>query len=168
MDFFRYVRNNDDKALRRQAERIHLQSSSVTANASANVSATEGTPSNGDQVSSDKSISIIEGATPNDDGKSVESQKKSSESNTKKDLADEEDDDDLGEDTVEQMWDKDINDVIKLGEVGGKSSDDEDSRYDRFRISEKKLKEKEGKKDDEKENGAMKLDAKSKTDKLEK
>lgn len=56
--------------------------------------------------------------------------------------AEEEDDDDYPPDGSDKLWDdvdKDLGDILRETEAGGKSSDDEDSRYDRFRNSDKKL-----------------------------
>jgi len=161
------VRDNDDKALRRQAERIHLQSSSTSIN-STNATATNNTsdnaktsPSNSEpQVSATPATATVDnnGVCGTEYIKIVEEEKSSSlesEKNVKdsKTNQGDEDDDDYRAHGVDKIiWDdvdKDLGDILRESEAGAsKSSDDEDSRYDRFRNSDKKQpgKEKENEK----------------------
>jgi len=163
------VRDNDDKALRRQAERIHLQSSS-----SANVNSTNSTAINTETAKNsplniEPQISTNTASTTmaNDNNGvcdmeyKIEEEKSNLESEKglikdgKDNQGDEDDDDDYrghGEDKMN--WDdvdKDLGDILRDTEAAAsKSSDDEDSRYDRFRNSDKKQsgKEKENEKNE--------------------
>jgi len=161
----RYVRDNDDKALRRQAERIHLQSSSST-----NVNSTTSTVANNTSdnaktspVNSEPQVSTtpVSTAADNNGGteyikieeeksNSLESEKNVKDS--KNNQGDEDDDDYRAHGSDKMIWDdvdKDLGDILRESEAGAsKSSDDEDSRYDRFRNSDKKQpgKEKENEK----------------------
>lgn len=180
----RYVRDNDDKALRRQAERIHLQSSSSS---SANLNSTNLTaintletsktsPTNSEPQASTNTTQVV--ITIDNNGVSdteyikIEEEKSNSmesEKNAKdgkNNQGDEDDDDDYrahGDDKL--TWDdvdKDLGDILRESEAGAsKSSDDEDSRYDRFRNSDKKQqsgKEKESEKNEvEDKNGNNKI-----------
>ncbi|TGZ55962.1 Uncharacterized protein DBV15_08031 [Temnothorax longispinosus] len=163
----RYVRDNDDKALRRQAERIHLQSSSAT-----NVNSTNSTVTNSTSdtaktspVTSDPQVSATPVSTAADNNGvsgpeyiTIEEEKSSnldSEKNakdSKNNQGDEDDDDYRAHGSDKIIWDdvdKDLGDILRESEAGAsKSSDDEDSRYDRFRNSDKKQpgKEKENEK----------------------
>lgn len=168
----RYVRDNDDKALRRQAERIHLQtssSSSVNLNSTnstaINASETSKTsPANSEPQASTNTTQVVITIDNNGVGdpeyikieeeksNSMESEKNAKDG--KNNQGDEDDDDDYrahGDDKL--TWDdvdKDLGDILRESEAGAsKSSDDEDSRYDRFRNSDKKQqsgKEKESEK----------------------
>ncbi|XP_076643722.1 uncharacterized protein LOC143353974 isoform X3 [Halictus rubicundus] len=170
----RYVRDNDDKALRRQAERIHLQSSSSanTTSAPNTVNTTENikSPNSSEPPSANNSLVVTtpDGTNATESGKPVEQKGNVSEpekniKESKNGQAEEEDDDDYQGDSADKLWDdvdKDLGDILRETEAGGKSSDDEDSRYDRFRNSDKKLqhpgkdKERDNEKNeiDEKEN----------------
>lgn len=154
----RYVRDNDDKALRRQAERIHLQSSS-----SANVNSTNPATINTSETAKSSPVNVepqvltstASTTVTNDNGTcdmeyiKIEEEKSNLESEKsltkdgKDNQIDEDDDDDYrahGEDKM--AWDdvdKDLGDILRESEAAAsKSSDDEDSRYDRFRNSDKK------------------------------
>ncbi|CAK9810133.1 hypothetical protein ANTQUA_LOCUS6313 [Anthophora quadrimaculata] len=153
----RYVRDNDDKALRRQAERIHLQSSSSTNTTSTPnaVNSTENakSPTNSEPPSANNTLSVTtsDGTTTTESSK-VNEQKgpvepEKSIKDSKNGQAEEEDDDYPG-DNGDKLWDdveKDLGDILRETEAGGKSSDDEDSRYDRFRNSDKKQQHSSGK-----------------------
>ncbi|KAL6426147.1 hypothetical protein ACFW04_009009 [Cataglyphis niger] len=192
----RYVRDNDDKALRRQAERIHLQSSSSS---SVNLNSTNSTAINTSEISKTSPANSEPQASTNttqvvitldnngvsdaeyirieeEKSNSMESEKNAKDG--KNNQGDEDDDDDYrahGDDKL--TWDdvdKDLGDILRESEAGAsKSSDDEDSRYDRFRNSEaKKLqsgKEKESEKNEvEDKNGNNKIkDLKVKTEKTD-
>lgn len=154
------MRDNDDKALRRQAERIHLQSSSSS---SANLNSTNSTAINASETSKTSPANSEQAATnttqivvtldnngvgdadyikiEEEKSNSMESEKNAKDG--KNNQGDEDDDDDYrahGDDKL--TWDnvdKDLGDILRENEAGGsKSSDDEDSRYDRFRNSDKK------------------------------
>ncbi|XP_071563838.1 uncharacterized protein [Temnothorax nylanderi] len=163
----RYVRDNDDKALRRQAERIHLQSSSATNVNSTNSTVTNSTSDNAkaSPVNSDPQVSATPVSTAADNNGvsgteyiKIEEEKSSnldSEKNpkdSKNNQGDEDDDDYRAHGNDKIIWDdvdKDLGDILRESEAGAsKSSDDEDSRYDRFRNSDKKQpgKEKENEK----------------------
>lgn len=191
---FRYVRDNDDKALRRQAERIHLQSSSSS---SANVNSTSSavntpevtktSPVNSEpQVSTsitpatatvdNNSVNDVEYIKIDDDkSNSMESEKNAKEN--KNNQGDEDDDDDYRAHGVDKLnWDdvdKDLGDILRESEAGAsKSSDDEDSRYDRFRNSDKKqqsAKEKENTKNesDDKNGNSKAKDARITIEKID-
>lgn len=180
----RYVRDNDDKALRRQAERIHLQSSSSS---SVNLNSTNSTAINTSEISKTSPANSEPQASTNttqvvitidnngvsdaeyirieeEKSNSMESEKNAKDG--KNNQGDEDDDDDYrahGDDKL--TWDdvdKDLGDILRESEAGAsKSSDDEDSRYDRFRNSDKKLqsgKEKESEKNEvEDKNGNNKI-----------
>ncbi|CAD1473415.1 unnamed protein product, partial [Heterotrigona itama] len=182
----RYVRDNDDKALRRQAERIHLQSSSSTNNTStANTVNTENakSPTNSEPPSTNNTLPVTttDGTNTTELVKAIE-QKGTIESeknmkDNKNGPAEEEDDDDYPGDSGDKLWDdvdKDLGDILRETEAGGKSSDDEDSRYDRFRNSDKKQqhsgkdKERDSEKNeiDEKEN-VKKQELKVKIEKID-
>lgn len=184
------MRDNDDKALRRQAERIHLQSSS----SSTSVNPTSATASNTTEVAKASPVNSEPQVSANattvitidnngicdpeyikieeDKSSNVESEKKDNKSNQ----GDEDDDDDYRAHVGDKMtWDdvdKDLGDILRESEAGAsKSSDDEDSRYDRFRNSDKKQpgKEKENEKNeglDDKSGNKIK-DAKIKIEKLD-
>ncbi|XP_012224116.1 DNA ligase 1 isoform X2 [Linepithema humile] len=188
----RYVRDNDDKALRRQAERIHLQSSS----SSTSVNPTSATASNTLEVAKTSpvnsepqvSANITSVVTLDNNGVcdveyiKIEEEKSSnveSEKNLKdgkSNQGDEDDDDDYrahgGDKRTWDDVDKDLGDILRESEAGAsKSSDDEDSRYDRFRNSDKKQpgKEKENEKNeilDDKSGNKIK-DAKIKIEKID-
>lgn len=155
--YCRYVRDNDDKALRRQAERIHLQSSSVTNVNSTNSTVTNNTSDNAktSPVNSEPQISAapVSAAADNngvcgteiyikieEEKSSLESEKNAKDS--KNNQGDEDDDDYRAHSSDKIIWDdvdKDLGDILRESEAGAsKSSDDEDSRYDRFRNSDKK------------------------------
>ncbi|XP_032688591.1 zinc finger CCCH domain-containing protein 13-like isoform X2 [Odontomachus brunneus] len=158
----RYVRDNDDKALRRQAERIHLQSSSssssanVNSNNSAVINSSETvktSPVNSEpQASASTTLpaaTIDNNGTRGSEYAKIEEQKSNgseSEKNmkeSKSNQGDEDDDDDYRTHGVDKStWDdvdKDLGDILRENEAAAsKSSDDEESRYDRFRNSEKK------------------------------
>lgn len=158
----RYVRDNDDKALRRQAERIHLQSSSssssanVNSNNSAAVNSSEvakASPVNSEPQASASTtlatVTVDNNGTRGTEYAKVEEQKSNGselEKNTKEaksNQADEDDDDDYrahgGDKSTWDDVDKDLGDILRESEAAAsKSSDDEDSRYDRFRNSDKK------------------------------
>lgn len=165
----RYVRDNDDKALRRQAERIHLQSSSSTNVNSTNSTVTNNTSDNAktSPVNSEPQVSATPVSTAADNNSvcgteyikieeekssSLESEKNAKDS--KNNQGDEDDDDYRAHGSDKIIWDdvdKDLGDILRESEAGAsKSSDDEDSRYDRFRNSDKKQpgKEKENEKSD--------------------
>lgn len=176
---FRYVRDNDDKALRRQAERIHLQSSSsVNVSLTSNTSTTsaEGVktePVNPATPSAPGgSVPVPANAVSTEGSKGPADVEKAVKIADKETVGDEEEDDE----SADKMWedvDKDLGDILQEVEPGTKSSDDEDSRYDRFRNSEKKLhnkdKEREaGDKETEDKDGAKKIEGKIKIDKPEK
>lgn len=165
----RYVRDNDDKALRRQAERIHLQSSSSTNVNSTNSTVTNNTSDNAktSPVNSEPQVSATPVSTAADNNSvcgteyiKIEEEKSSSlesEKNvkdSKNNQGDEDDDDYRAHGSDKIIWDdvdKDLGDILRESEAGAsKSSDDEDSRYDRFRNSDKKQpgKEKENEKSD--------------------
>lgn len=160
----RYVRDNDDKALRRQAERIHLQSSSsspanvISINSTApNSEVTKTSPISSEPQTSANTTSVA--ATTDNNGTcdseyvKIEEQKSNtleSENNTKegKNQGDEDDDDDYrahgGDKLTWDDVDKDLGDILRESEAAAlKSSDDEESRYDRFRNSDKKQSGKE-------------------------
>lgn len=170
---YRYVRDNDDKALRRQAERIHLQSSSSTNNTSIPnaVNSTENakSPTHSEPPSANNTLPVTttDGTNTTESSKGPEPKGTVEAEKSLKDIksgqAEEDDDDDYPGDNGDKLWDdvdKDLGAILRETEVGGKSSDDEDSRYDRFRNSDKKQqhsgkdKEREGEKIeiDEKEN----------------
>lgn len=146
----RYVRDNDDKALRRQAERIHLQSSSSTNTITPNaVNSTENvkSPTSSEPPSANNTLptpttdgtDATESSKPIEQKGNVEPEK--SLKDNKNGQAEEDDDDDYQGDSSDKLWDdvdKDLGDILRETEAGGKSSDDEDSRYDRFRNSDKK------------------------------
>ncbi|XP_076665228.1 uncharacterized protein LOC143367370 isoform X2 [Andrena cerasifolii] len=149
----RYVRDNDDKALRRQAERIHLQSS-TSANAASvpnavNTTESVKSPLDSETPSANNTLSATtaDGTNATESCKPVEQKGAVSEpekitKDNKNGQAEEEDDDDYPPDGSDKLWDdvdKDLGDILRETEAGGKSSDDEDSRYDRFRNSDKKL-----------------------------
>lgn len=184
---FRYVRDNDDKALRRQAERIHLQTSSsvnvsLTSNMSTSVESLKTEPTNpptpslaGTATGATNNATSTDGAKADHRGP-VETEKSDK---VDKDVGgDEDDDDDYRGDSTDKIWDdvdKDLGDILQEVEPSAKSSDDEDSRYDRFRNSEKKLhnKEKErereaNEKEGDEKDGTKKSDGKVKTEKSEK
>ncbi|XP_033224303.1 protein split ends-like isoform X2 [Belonocnema kinseyi] len=144
----RYVRDNDDKALRRQAERIHLQTSTTTTPNSLNTSETaKSTTSeqpNSGSIASENEVSN----TTNDCEKASESKENEEENdevskNNKDTTVDEEDDDEeYGADSGDKLFDdvdKDLGNILREAEAGARSSDDEDSRYDRFRNTGKKV-----------------------------
>ncbi|KAL0134761.1 hypothetical protein PUN28_001496 [Cardiocondyla obscurior] len=164
----RYVRDNDDKALRRQAERIHLQSSSATNANSTNSTVTNSTSDNAktSPINSEPQVSATSASNVADNNSvcgteyvkieeeksnSIESEKNVKDS--KNNQGDEDDDDYRAHGSDKTIWDdvdKDLSDILRESEAGAKSSDDEDSRYDRFRNSDKKLagKEKENDKNE--------------------
>ncbi|XP_076179321.1 uncharacterized protein LOC143152748 isoform X4 [Ptiloglossa arizonensis] len=180
----RYVRDNDDKALRRQAERIHLQSSSSanttsTPNA-ANTTESTKSPTNSEPQSANNTLSTItaDGTNAAESGKPVEQKGNVSEpeKNTKDNKnglkAVEEEEDDYPADSSDKLWDdvdKDLGDILRETEAGGKSSDDEDSRYDRFRNSDKKQQHpgKDNEKNEIDEKGTIKKEVKVKLEKLD-
>ncbi|XP_053995359.1 G patch domain-containing protein 8-like isoform X2 [Hylaeus anthracinus] len=184
----RYVRDNDDKALRRQAERIHLQSSSSanttsTANA-ANTTENAKSPTNSEPQSANTTLSVITTDSTNaaESGKLVEQKgivsepEKNTKDNKNGPKADEEEDDDYPADGSNKLWDdvdKDLGDILRETEAGGKSSDDEDSRYDRFRNSDKKQqhsgkdKERDNEKNEIEEKDPLKKEVKVKLEKLD-
>ncbi|XP_012257120.2 zinc finger CCCH domain-containing protein 13 isoform X3 [Athalia rosae] len=183
----RYVRDNDDKALRRQAERIHLQTSSVNVSLTSNTTtATEGVKTELASPPAPTVTSANTTATTSVTGsEGVKTDHRSSTEGEKavkavgKNAAGEEDDeDDYRGDSTDKIWDdvdKDLGDILQEVEPSAKSSDDEDSRYDRFRNSEKKLhnKEKErereaNEKEGEDKDGIKKTDVKVKSEKSEK
>ncbi|XP_011645932.1 uncharacterized protein LOC105432700 isoform X2 [Pogonomyrmex barbatus] len=164
----RYVRDNDDKALRRQAERIHLQSSSTNVNSTAST-ATNNTSdiAKASPTNSEPQVSVTPTTTAGDnndvcgteyikmdDDKSNNLESEKNAKDNKNNQGDELDDDDYRAHGADKMiWDdvdKDLGDILRESEAGAsKSSDDEDSRYDRFRNSDKKQqpgKEKENEK----------------------
>ncbi|XP_076640347.1 uncharacterized protein LOC143352003 isoform X2 [Colletes latitarsis] len=170
----RYVRDNDDKALRRQAERIHLQSSS-SANTTSTPNAaiiTENTksPTNSEPQSASNTLSAIttdctnvaESSKPAEQkGNVSESEKSTKDSKNGIKVGEEEEDDDYPADSSDKLWDdvdKDLGDILRETEAGGKSSDDEDSRYDRFRNSDKK--QQHSGKDKERDNEKIEIDEK--------
>lgn len=151
------MRDNDDKALRRQAERIHLQSSSATNVNSTNSTVTNNTSDNAktSPVNSEPQVSATPVSTAADNNgvcgteyikieeeksNSLESEKNAKDS--KNNQGDEDDDDYRAHGSDKIIWDdvdKDLGDILRESEAGAsKSSDDEDSRYDRFRNSDKK------------------------------
>ncbi|XP_014487807.1 PREDICTED: uncharacterized protein DDB_G0283697-like isoform X3 [Dinoponera quadriceps] len=157
----RYVRDNDDKALRRQAERIHLQSSSSSSSANVNsnnsnaVNSSETVKASPVNSEPQASASTAPAATNDNNGTrgseyaKTEEQKSNgseSEKNTKEgksNQGDEDDDDDYhahgGDKSTWDDVDKDLGDILRESEAAAsKSSDDEESRYDRFRNSDKK------------------------------
>lgn len=163
------MRDNDDKALRRQAERIHLQSSSsvnVNSANSATTNTSETAKSSPPSVEQQVSAGSASATATNDNNGICDVEFKSEEEKSnleseksltkdgKDNQGDEDDDDDYrahGEDKM--AWDnvdKDLGDILRETEAAAsKSSDDEDSRYDRFRNSDKKQqsgKEKENEK----------------------
>lgn len=184
----RYVRDNDDKALRRQAERIHLQSSSSanttsTPNA-ANTTENAKSPTNSEPQSANNTLSVITTDSTNaaESGKLVEQKgivsepEKNTKDNKNGPKADEEEDDDYPADSSNKLWDdvdKDLGDILRETEAGGKSSDDEDSRYDRFRNSDKKQqhsgkdKERDNEKNEIEEKDPLKKEVKVKIEKLD-
>lgn len=153
----RYVRNNDDKRLRREAERIHLQTTSTnnsTTSNAANTSLENKNASNngelkGDDKADNSSISIENSTSEVADIAEESAQRKSSTAPTSGGEAkvnlkqpEVEDEEEYSIDNGDKLWDevnKDIGEILR--EVGAES-DDEDSRYDRFRNSEKLIKEK--------------------------
>ncbi|XP_043257866.1 zinc finger CCCH domain-containing protein 13 isoform X1 [Colletes gigas] len=170
----RYVRDNDDKALRRQAERIHLQSSS-SANTTSTPNAaiiTENTksPTNSEPQCASNTLSVIttdctnvvESSKPAEQkGNVSESEKNTKDSKNGIKVGEEEEDDDYPADSSDKLWDdvdKDLGDILRETEAGGKSSDDEDSRYDRFRNSDKK--QQHSGKDKERDNEKIEIDEK--------
>ncbi|XP_024947199.1 zinc finger protein on ecdysone puffs isoform X3 [Cephus cinctus] len=196
----RYVRDNDDKALRRQAERIHLQTS-TSANTSVASSSTPGTIETTKTSTADSpqpptssasgttsatatggtSNVVTENVKPADqkNGAAAESENKGKPE--AKEGHEEEDEDDYHVDGGDKLWDdvdKDLGVILRETEPGTKSSDDEDSRYDRFRNSDTKLqllqhgKEKERdneqKEVEDKDVTAKKTEVKVKIEKLEK
>ncbi|XP_017893046.1 uncharacterized protein LOC108632776 isoform X3 [Ceratina calcarata] len=180
----RYVRDNDDKALRRQAERIHLQSSSTNNTTTLNVmNNTESTksPTNLEPPSASNTLpaATTDGINTNESGK-VNEQKGAVEpekiiKDSKNAQPEEDDDDDFVGDGGDKLWDdvdKDLGEILREAEAAAKSSDDEDSRYDRFRNSDKKQqhsgkdKESETNETDEKEN-TIKPETKIKTEKID-
>lgn len=172
----KYVRDNDDKALRRQAERIHLQTStSTTPPNSLNTSENSKDPAGSDLVNSGSTASETEVSNVTaDSGKTKESKGNGEESektnkNSKENQVDEEDEDEYGVDSGDKLFDdvdKDLGNILREAEAGARSSDDEDSRYDRFRNTGKKQhgKEKNGdeKPVEEKEPVVKKLETKPK------
>lgn len=178
------MRDNDDKALRRQAERIHLQSSSSanttsTPNA-ANTTESTKSPTNSEPQSANNTLSTItaDGTNAAESGKPVEQKGNVSEpeKNTKDNKnglkAVEEEEDDYPADSSDKLWDdvdKDLGDILRETEAGGKSSDDEDSRYDRFRNSDKKQQHpgKDNEKNEIDEKGTIKKEVKVKLEKLD-
>ncbi|XP_043471180.1 DBIRD complex subunit ZNF326 isoform X3 [Leptopilina heterotoma] len=151
----RYVRDNDDKALRRQAERIHLQSSSSTTTTnSLNTSENAKGSVNADQPNSDSVASGNEESTKaNSDNGTMHEESKDDEEeeedvdnekatkNNKETENEEEDEDEYGVDSGDKLFDdvdKDLGNILREAETGARSSDDEDSRYDRFRNTGKK------------------------------
>ncbi|XP_023290307.1 TRAF3-interacting protein 1 [Orussus abietinus] len=162
----RYVRDNDDKALRRQAERIHLQTSStVSTNATSNsVNAAEilkTEPSSPEPSASANGATTTGAEAAESSAETKDSEEKTSESVAplkkeviNKSAQDEEDDEDYQGDGGDKLWDdvdKDLGDILRETEPGAKSSDDEDSRYDRFRNSEKKSQQEKENEEDAKE-----------------
>lgn len=136
--------------MRRQAERIHLQSSSSTNTTTPNaVNSTENakSPTNSEPLSANNTLptTTTDGTDATESGKPIE-QKGNVEpekniKDNKNGQAEEDDDDDYPADSSDKLWDdvdKDLGDILRETEAGGKSSDDEDSRYDRFRNSDKK------------------------------
>lgn len=166
--------------MRRQAERIHLQSSSSTTTSnSLNTSENAKGSVNSDPPNSDSVASGNEETkAPSDNGNLNESKEDDAESekatkNNKENEANEEDEDEdeeYGVDSGDKLFDdvdKDLGNILREAETGARSSDDEDSRYDRFRNTGKKqhTKEKngEGKQIDDKETVVKKSESKPKT-----
>ncbi|XP_063982547.1 eukaryotic translation initiation factor 5B-like isoform X2 [Diachasmimorpha longicaudata] len=143
----RYVRDNDDKALRRQAERIHLQTSS-TANKTPEppappVLSKETAPSPQQAPTKDTSTTTAPAEASNETPQAPEQSQPTTESEPIPETQTNEDEDDDGD--GDKLWDdvdKDLGDILREAEPG-KSSDDEDSRYDRFRNDTKQNKETE-------------------------
>lgn len=152
------MRDNDDKALRRQAERIHLQTSStsVTTNSTTNSANTPENPkmetSNAETMNStsntvtpvlnnsNSSNPTVEAAPEPTEPKTNATTEPEKEPKEVKENPEEEDEDEYRGDIGDKLWDdvdKDLGDILREAEPGTKSSDDEDSRYDRFRNSEK-------------------------------
>ncbi|XP_074110269.1 uncharacterized protein LOC141534668 isoform X2 [Cotesia typhae] len=174
----RYVRDNDDKLLRRQAERIHLQTSITTTtnnvtnstNPSENAKAS---PTNAQPLTT--SISNVSGNSETSVESSAgncqegEQHQNSSEADgpmspSKQDKA-QEDDDDYQNDG-DKLWDdvdKDLGDILREVEPG-KSSDDEDARYDRFKNTDKKAKHNKEKNSEEAEDNNKKNEIKVKVE----
>lgn len=173
----RYVRDNDDKALRRQAERIHLQSSSSTNTITPNaVNSTENakSPTSSEPPSTNNTLptpttdgtDATESSKPIEQKGNVEPEK--SMKDNKNGQAEEDDDDDYQGDSSDKLWDdvdKDLGDILRETEAGGKSSDDEDSRYDRFRNSDKK--QQHSGKDKDRDNEKNEIDEKESIKKQE-
>ncbi|KAL2717853.1 protein SHORT ROOT IN SALT MEDIUM 1-like isoform X1 [Vespula squamosa] len=156
----RYVRDNDDKALRREAERIHLQSSSsVNTSTNSNAINTSDTTKALTNSETPTSTSGTQPLSTNGNNNAMENVKIAeqkvnaieTEKNAKVNKngqGDEDDDDDYHGDGGVKLWDdvdKDLGDILRETEPGTKSSDDEDSRYDRFRNSDKKQQQQHGK-----------------------
>lgn len=168
------MRDNDDKALRRQAERIHLQSSTSSANVNSSSStvsnsleAAKASPVNSEPQVSTNTLTVAtvdnNSACGTSDYAKVEEQKSSnleSEKNAKENennQGDEDDDDDYRTHSADKLtWDdvdKDLGDILRESEAAAsKSSDDEESRYDRFRNSDMKQQPGKEKENDKNEN----------------
>ncbi|XP_043278712.1 DBIRD complex subunit ZNF326-like isoform X2 [Venturia canescens] len=163
----RYVRDNDDKALRRQAERIHLQTSTTTSSTgsttvvtgttatlkaetiqndgtsgtgvstSGSTAATVNEVNNGNSTQTNEEKVVVKETSGNATQQSVDGTNKVSKENN---VEEEDEEDEFRGDLGDKLWDdvdKDLGDILREAEPGTKSSDDEDSRYDRFRNSEK-------------------------------
>ena len=162
--------------MRRQAERIHLQTSSTaTTPNSLNTSETAKSTTGSDQPNSSSTASGNEASnTINESEKASESKRNEEESekiskSNKDATVDEEDDDEYGADSGDKLFDdvdKDLGNILREAEAGARSSDDEDSRYDRFRNTGKKTHDKEkngdGKEVEEKETVVKKSETKPK------
>ncbi|KAK0181468.1 hypothetical protein PV327_003752 [Microctonus hyperodae] len=179
----RYVRDNDDKALRRQAERIHLQTSTPSVN---NTSATSTTSETTKPTSSSPTpTNAGVNSTPPNADVSAESEQTNEQPINATEIevdksnkpvnknGEEEEEDDFHNDG-DKLWedvDKDLGDILREVEPG-KSSDDEDSRYDRFKNSEKKIQQlqhlKEKANDLAEIEESKKLETKIKAEKIEK
>ncbi|XP_057339136.1 uncharacterized protein LOC130676698 isoform X3 [Microplitis mediator] len=144
----RYVRDNDDKALRRQAERIHLQTSTtttnnVTANSINSLENVKASSTNNPQpittsisnvsANSETSVESSIGIGDSNSGQASEQNQNSSEADVTLALSKpskiQEEEDDYPNDG-DKLWDdvdKDLGDILREVEPG-KSSDDEDTR----------------------------------------
>ena len=204
------MRDNDDKALRRQAERIHLQTSSSPTTPNSTINSTNSTEAAKAETANSETptptvnntgtttavnnttVDTVAPTTIAVDAPSEKVEDKTASANAPDadkestkvvKMTDEEDEDEYRGVIGDKLWedvDKDLGDILREAEPGAKSSDDEDSRYDRFRNSEKannqlnKEKERaEGGKDVVTENATTnispkKIESKSKAEKIEK
>ncbi|XP_015126691.1 golgin subfamily A member 6-like protein 22 isoform X2 [Diachasma alloeum] len=165
----RYVRDNDDKALRRQAERIHLQTSS-TANTKTPEAPAPPVPSKEaptpQQAPAKDTTTPAPAESSNETPQAPEQNQSTTEPESTQETQPNEDEEDDGD--GDKLWDdvdKDLGDILREAEPG-KSSDDEDSRYDRFRNTDTKQNKENEQMTTDEEN--QKLDVKIKVEKPEK